>query len=206
VSFVLLEPDREAIEDPFLQELRGEERSERCERCRTTWIDPVPGPLRLSVDEPEDGWELLADGALWGPPMPALIVGHELENRLRDQGLTEFAAHPAVVADCDGEAIEAASGAAWTGPRWVALWPTGRARQLFDPRSGASIEPCPGCGRFGGEFEAPFSFGIERDGWDGSGLFQVPGFRYALLASDGAWAILRAAGVRWLRAQPLPVR
>ncbi len=194
-----LELDAEEVEDPFIVQSTGPERELRCEVCRSTWFDPLPAALSVDVEEPEGGWDQLRPGVMPGGSTPVLVVAPEVASVLRARGVLSFEEHPVRVGRIDGEPASADQ----AGGPWVALWALGTARELADPDSGAPLPPCDGCGRFHGEFEAPFGAAIDLGGWDGGDLFAVPGWRYTTFATDRAVEALKSAGVRFLRAVPV---
>jgi len=198
LSLLRLELDPAEIDDPFVVGCRGETSEHRCETCRTTWFDPVAGPLAVDVDAPDGPWDLLAPGSMPGADTPLLVVAPAVAEALRDAGIDGFAAHPVTVETVDGEP-------GYDGPEWVALWPTGRAAGVYEPGDGDAVEPCSGCARYSGEFETDWSWGLTEADCVGD-LLALPGWRYTLFATPKAWAAIQAAGVQFLRAVPVPTR
>jgi hypothetical protein len=196
MSLLRLELDPEQIEAPFVVAARGVVAEHRCEQCRTTWFEQQPGPLEVDLEAPEGGWDVLVPGSMPGDGTPLLVVAAAVAERLTAAGVTSFEAHPVAVATVDGEP-------GYDGPAWVALFPTGTAGGAWDPADGDDVEPCEGCGRYAGEFEHPWSWGLSSHDGD---LLRVPGWGDALFATESAWAALQDAGVQFLRALPVPTR
>lgn len=179
-----LELDPEEVDGPFVTASRGEERSWHCAGCRTTWFDPVPGPLAVDVDAPEDGLEVFGPGVL-PSASPTLVVRPAVAEALRQAGVTSFEAHPVHIDTLDDEPADE--------PDWMALWPTGDAGAILDS------EACGDCGRHPGELAEAFGGRLTGEGVDGD-LLAVPGWRHATFVTEAGWAALQAAGVGFLRA------
>ncbi len=202
-DFLLLELNPDLIEEPFVVDADGALHEEHCSTCGTTWFDPVPGPLTIDVEAPEDGWEALAPGAMPGATTPLLVL-HRQQAQALAAALGCGEVHPVELRTIDAKPInEEARGQL---PSWAALWPEGICRRAFDPQDGGEVEACSDCGRFPGEFVEPWSLGLLEASWDGSPLFQVPGWRYSLFATTSAWQTIQSLGVRFLRAKPVPSR
>lgn len=191
-SFVRLELDPEQIDGPFVTALDGQQRELRCDGCRTTWFDPVPGPVTVEVDAPEEGWGVFRPGVLPAASSCPLIVAPEVAEALAARGVTGFEAHPVTVSAVDGEP------GGYDGPPWVSLWAVGVCGTLR--RGGDPVDPCEECGRYPGEFAEPFDGELDAAAWDGSGLLRVPGWRHTTFATGEAWAALQDAGLCFLRA------
>ncbi len=191
-DFVRLELDPEQIDGPFVTAIDAPQAEMRCDRCRTTWFDPVPGPVSIEVDAPEGGWDVFRPGVLPAASSCPLLVAPELAEALAELG--GFEAHPVTVSAVDGEP------GGYDGPTWVALWPSGSCGALI--RDGAPVPPCDDCGRFPGEFAEPFDAQLVASGWDGAPLLRVAGWRHTTFATAEAWATLRKHGVAFLRAIP----
>jgi hypothetical protein len=200
--FFRLELDPEEVDGPWVTDRRGGEAQMHCDGCRTTWFDPVPGPLAVDVDAPEAGWQVFGEGVL-PADSPILIVSPAVADALRDAGITSFEAHPVIVESVDGEPVvePSAAGSDVAGPAWVALWPTGAAGQIVD-EGGDDAAVCDSCGRLPGEFSEPWSGRLTGEGSTGD-LVAAPGWRHTTFVSEAAWAALQAAGVGFLRAVPV---
>lgn len=179
--------DVEDAEESFVLDATFPERPFRCEGCRTTFLDPQPGPVELDLAEPEGGCELLRPGVLWTEHVPAIIVTDGLAAALCARWPGSFESHPARIRSLDGEPLD---GRPDGGP-WVACWPTAGALEVGG--GDAAPEPCGDCGRYPGEFEAAWPDRWPLRGGDAAVAGRVPGWRYTLF--------LRAECVSWLREQ-----
>lgn len=199
--FLRLELDLEEVDGPYVTAARVEERSWHCEGCRTTWFDAVPGPLRVDVDAPEDGWAVFGVGVL-PAESPILIVAPAVVEGLRARGIDSFAAHPVLVERVDGQEIEApsADGGPLAGPPWLALWPSGRAGRVVDDQ-GEDLAVCAACGRLPGELAEPWRGRLTGEGHEGA-IVIVPGWRHSTFVTEAAWSAITELGVSFLRAVP----
>ncbi len=200
--FFRLELDPEEVDGPYVTASRGEERRWHCAGCRTTWFDPIPGPLAVDVDAPEDGWSVFGPGVL-PADSPILVVSPAVAAALRERGITSFDAHPLVIETDDVEQVSKPSpaGSAEAGPAWVALWPTGTSGRVLD-EGGHELTGCAECGRLPGELAEPWRGRLTGEGHDGD-VVAAPGWRHTTFVSEAAWAALQDLGVRFLRAVPV---
>lgn len=193
-AFLRLELDPEQVDGPFVTALNTELTELRCERCRTTWFDPVPGPVTLEVDAPEGSWDVFRPGVLPAASSCPLIVAPELGPALRARGIDGFELHPVTITATDGEAGR------YDGPPWAGLWPSGRCSTLL--RGDVPWAPCDECGRFAGEFAEEFDGTLVASGWDGSPFLRVPGWRHTTFVTAELWGVMQELGVAFLRAIP----
>ncbi len=200
--FLRLELDSEEVDGPYVTASRGEERRWHCDGCRTTWFDPVPGPLAVDVDAPEDGWSVFGVGVL-PAASPILIVSPQVADGLRARGITSFEAHPITVETVDEEPVDAPStlGGPVAGPAWLALFPTGTCGRIVDV-DGDDRAVCADCGRIPGELSEPWAGVLTGEGHEGD-VVAVPGWRHTTFVSEAAWQALQDLGVSFLRAVPV---
>lgn len=200
--FLRLELDAEEVDGPYVTATRGAEREWHCAGCRTTWFDPVPGPLAVDVDAPEDGWAVFGAGVM-PAESPILIVAPAVAQALKARGFDSFEVHPVVVERVDDEAVNAASadGGPVAGPPWVALWPSGVCGRVVDDR-GEDLPACELCGRLPGELAEPWRGRLTGEGHEGA-IVAAPGWRHTTFVSESAWAALTDLGVGFLRAVPV---
>lgn len=196
-----LELDEDDADETFVERLSCLEDIFRCDACRTTWIDPKPGPISLCLAEPEGGCAALRPGVLWTDALPAFVVSEELAAAAAARWPGAFHIDAVSVDAVDGD--PPAAGA--DGGPWVALWPLG-CSLVADVGAGGP-ERCQGCGRLAGEHEMAWD-----DRWPihlpggaaGAPVERVGGWRYTLFATDEWLRFLRDVGAHSVRFVPTP--